>query len=228
MKRTEIFEQIQAATPTEKVLLLSFLTGNNIPVTADLLDEDVPLWKNVKDIISVTKPFRINFPTGEALPLVFSNFQLLYSQTGSVPKVRCRKITGGGWLTASITNSATSATDGTYTAQAMVNDSGVYSATGIGNAGTATFIVSGGIVTSVTKVSAGSLYNVGDTFTCAALPGAVFTIASGSEFYYEDLTAQATISIGEVTDEIPDSISINVDDDGSGILADAMQIIFSN
>lgn len=230
MKAIEIFERIQAATPDDKLLLLSFLTSNDIPVTADLLDADVPLWKNVKDLFSGAgfAPTRLNYAAGTALPLPgFTGFQTLYSAYGPNPRFTAELITGGGWLTASITTNTTTASNGTYTAKAIVNDAGVYSATGIGSEGTATFVVLGGVVTSVTKVAGGACYNVGDTFTCADVPGATFAIATNSELFYQDITSQMTKIKGEITDQLPDSFSINVDDDGTGLLGNNIQITIS-
>ncbi|MDB5288596.1 MAG: hypothetical protein JWR05_3545 [Mucilaginibacter sp.] len=229
-KVTQAVDEITAKTPGVLIVAFKQNGGNATAVNISSLLPEHYITKQMflDNLPQLSSSFRINFPVGQALPLVFSNFQLLYSQTGSVPRIACRKITGGGWLTASITNAATTASNGTYTAQVIVNNQGVYSPNGIGIGGTATFVVAGGVVTSVTKVAGGSLYNVGDTFTCAALPGAVFTVLTSGSFSYQDLTAQATIIVSEITDEIPANISINVDDDGTGHLADNMQIILSN
>lgn len=177
---------------------------------------------------SVSTPTRLNFQTGTSLPIPFAAFQTLYASYGPSPRFSCRKITGGGWLTATITTPGTSASNGTYTAQPLVNDTGVYSTTGIGTGGTATVVVLGGVVTTVTKVAPGGFYSIGDTFTIADAPGAVFTIATGSEIFYQDLTSSATIITGEVTDLLPDNISIGVDDDGTGLLGHNIQIVISS
>jgi hypothetical protein len=173
-------------------------------------------------------PSRINYPAGTTVnPIALTAFQTLYSSFGQIPRFSVRKITGGGLLTASIKTAATSASDGTYTAKAVINNTGVYSPNGIGSGGTVTIVVLGGVVTGVTPVSAGSCYNVGDTFTSTFAPGAVFKVATNSPLSYQDLTVSATINITEVIDEIPDSISINIDDDGTGHLADNIQLVIS-
>jgi len=180
---------------------------------------------------SIQSPARVNFPVGTALPIVFSSFSTAYSAYGSSPKFRARKITGGALVTATITTAATTASVGTYSAQAVVNNTGIYNSSGIGASATATITVanvSGSIkVTGITIIAGGSGYYVGDTFTIASIPGAIFTVASNTEIYYQDLTAAATITIGEVNDLVPDSVSIQVDDDGTAHLQDNLQIIIS-
>ena len=169
---------------------------------------------------------RLNYPAGTALPIVLSSFQTAYSIYGSNPKFKARKITGGALLTASIINAATSAANGIYTAQAIVRNTGVYNSTGCGRNATVTVVVSGGVVTSVTPVAGGDSFYVGDTFEVAAVPGAVFGVATNGEIYYTDVTPNSIV-IGEVTDLLPDSVTLSFDDDGTGHLQDNLQLIIS-
>lgn len=171
-------------------------------------------------------PTRINYPSGIALPIVLSSFQTAYSLYGSIPKFKFRIITGGALATSTIVTNTTSAANGTYTAQALVRSTGVYNSTGAGRSATATFVVLGGVVTSVTIVAGGDSWYIGDTFTCAAVPGALFTVATNGEIFYQDVMPNS-ITIGEITDLLPDNISINVDDDGTGHLQDNLQLIIS-
>lgn len=165
-------------------------------------------------------PTRVTYSRGTALPIVLTTFQTSYSIYGQAPKFNTRKVTGG-FLTATISTNTTSASNGTYTAQAIVATSGV------GTGGAATFIVLAGLVTSVVKTTSGTGFTVGDTFTCAATPGAIYTISTLNNIVYLDITNQATIIITEITDLLPDSVSINVDDDGTGHLNDNIQLIIS-
>lgn len=75
-----------------------------------------------------------------------------------------------GFATANIITATTSAANGTYT------NVSITSTTGTGSGAKATFVVSGGVVTSVTQTIPGSGFAVGDTFTCASVPGAVFSV----------------------------------------------------
>lgn len=74
MVRVEILEKIQAATPGDKVDLLSLLAYNQLPVTADLLDNDIPAWKNVNELIANISliPFIYNLPAGSATPIIIN------------------------------------------------------------------------------------------------------------------------------------------------------------
>jgi hypothetical protein len=90
-----------------------------------------------------------------------------------------------GFLTAAITIAATTATDGTYINQAVTG--------GSGTGAFATFVVLSGKVTSVTQTSPGVGYAVGDNLTCAATPGASYSISglcgvlkSGTSQLYQD------------------------------------------
>jgi hypothetical protein len=231
-KVTTAVDIIQAKTPAS--LIVAFVQGGGdaaaLNISTKLPQHYITkqMYLDNLPVPVIVQAIRLNFALGTALPLLFPNFQTGYAQLGSTPKIKCRKITGGGWLTASIIHPGTTASNGTYTAQALVDSSGVYSPNGIGTGGTATVVVSGGVVTGITKVNGGSLYNIGDLFTIAAIPGGIFQIATGGEFFYQDLTSSATILIGEITDGLPDNISVNVDDDGTLHLEDAMQIILSN
>lgn len=70
MTRIEIIEAIQASTPDDKILLLSLLTYNSLPITADLLDNDVPAWKNINDAIeNIFIPLRIPFTSQTGLTI---------------------------------------------------------------------------------------------------------------------------------------------------------------
>ena len=69
MTAVEILERIQAATPDDKILLLSLLNYDQLPVTADLLDKDVPAWRNVKDIANAVSSLELDVvPAGTAIP----------------------------------------------------------------------------------------------------------------------------------------------------------------
>ncbi|HEY4326392.1 MAG TPA: hypothetical protein VGN20_20580 [Mucilaginibacter sp.] len=81
-------------------------------------------------------------------------------------------LSNSGLSTITISTPATTAVDGTYTGQAITPTSGA----GIG--GSVTFTVLNGVVTSAVQTVPGSGFAVGDTFTCAAITGAVFTIAT--------------------------------------------------
>lgn len=74
MNRIEIIEELQAATPDDNIIALSLLVYNEIPVTDDLLDADIPAWKNVKDIvenISLT-PFIYHLSAGTETPVIIN------------------------------------------------------------------------------------------------------------------------------------------------------------
>jgi len=73
--------------------------------------------------------------------------------------------------TVAITTPATSAADGTYTNKNIVT-------TGEGVQAIASFVVAGGLVTAVVIKNIGVQFEVNDTFTCADLPGALFTVLS--------------------------------------------------
>lgn len=49
MNRTELFEQIGAATEDDALKILSLLFYKNIPTTADLEPDDIPSWQNILD-----------------------------------------------------------------------------------------------------------------------------------------------------------------------------------
>lgn len=72
MVRTEILEAIQAATPEDKVLLLSLLTYDELPIAVDLLDNDVPAWGNVTGLIDGVFPIPIvyNIPANSETPII--------------------------------------------------------------------------------------------------------------------------------------------------------------
>lgn len=74
MVRVEILEKIQAATPGDKVLSLSLLAYNQLPVTADLLDNDIPAWKNVNELINNVSliPFIYNLPANSQTPIIIN------------------------------------------------------------------------------------------------------------------------------------------------------------
>lgn len=75
-----------------------------------------------------------------------------------------------GFLTGAITVAATSAADDTYTNQPLIG--------GSGTGAFATFTVLGGKVTGVIQAQPGIGYAIGDSFTCAAIPGATFIVSS--------------------------------------------------
>lgn len=212
---------------------LKLIRGGLLPDTykttfgaLDFADDDIPNWRAVKAMAN-NYSVRLNYPAGTPLPISIPNFQDTYAQAGSRPRFITRKMAGGGWLTANITTANTTAANGTYVGQAMVDDTGIHSANGIGSGGTVTVIVFGGVATSVAKVAGGLYYEIGDTFTVAAIPGAVFTISSTDVPYFQDLTASAIVLVGEVAG-LPDSLSVEVDDDGTGHLQDNIQLIISN
>lgn len=184
-------------------------------------------WPAGTPISGIPQPVRLNYPVGFGLPISINSFQTGYYYFGSNPRLTCEQITGGAWLTASILVNTTSASNGTYTARAIVDNTGIYNTTGIGSGGTATFVVSGGLVTSVTKVSGGNCYYVGDTFTCVDVPGAVFKIATNAQMFYQDVTSSMTKIKGEITDGLPDSFSIDVLNDGGNLLSGNLQITIS-
>lgn len=77
---------------------------------------------------------------------------------------------GTGVNTATITTATTSAGDGTLTAQAAVN------VTGTGSGAIFTITVLTGNVTVITQTTSGTGYVIGNTFTLAGAPGALFTV----------------------------------------------------
>lgn len=82
---------------------------------------------------------------------------------------------GTGALTATISTSSTSASDGTYDNSAATN------ITGTGSGQTWQVTVSGGVVTAIqpgSTATGGIGYAIGDQFSVAAAPGAVFTVAT--------------------------------------------------
>jgi hypothetical protein len=170
--------------------------------------------------LSLITPVTLNYAKGTALPIVLTSFQTLYSEFGEAPKFSCVKTTGG-YGVAALTTPATSASNGTFTNQNIV------ATLGVGTGGKATFIVFGGFVTSVVKTVEGSGFAIGDTFTSTVVAGAVFTITNLTiNTSDQDLTSSATILIGRIAG-LPDNISINVDDDGTGHLNDNIDIIIS-
>jgi|ERR1700744_9112 len=74
MRATEIIEALQSTTPEDKLLLLSLLTYEDLPITDDLTDNDVPAWKNVEDIVGTISaaPFLFNLPSGSETPIVIN------------------------------------------------------------------------------------------------------------------------------------------------------------
>lgn len=219
------FDEIVPKDPT-----LKLIRGGARPDTyktffgnLDFLPDDIPNWRAVIAIAGGgAPPTRINYIAGTSLPIPLAGFQVSYSQYGPNPRFTVEKITGAAALTADASLATTSAADGTYTAQALVNT------TGIGTGATATVVVLAGVVTSITIVDGGQIYFVDDAFTIAAVPGATFIIATNDVVFYQNLTSSATIIKGEVTDRLPDSYSINVDDDGTGVTSDNLQITISN
>lgn len=85
-----------------------------------------------------------------------------------------------GFLTAAISTAATTAADGTYTDRPIVG--------GSGSDGFATFVVLGGKVTSVTQTRPGIGYQIGDSFTCASVSAATFTITGLCGVFNSDVT----------------------------------------
>ncbi len=79
---------------------------------------------------------------------------------------------GNGIATTGITinTNSTIALNGTYSNQPIVN------VNGSGTGEKVTFTVLNGIVTGAVSSQVGNSYNIGDTFTCAAVPGALFTV----------------------------------------------------
>lgn len=63
MTRTELFEQIGAATEDDALKILSLLFYKTIPVTADLDPDDIPGWQNVLDVVAgVSSSAPVEFP----------------------------------------------------------------------------------------------------------------------------------------------------------------------
>lgn len=77
-----------------------------------------------------------------------------------------------GITTATITTRTTTAAAGSYINQSIVATSGV----GL-NAKASFQVFNGAVSNGISITKAGSGFNIGDTFTCAALPGAVFTVS---------------------------------------------------
>lgn len=75
-----------------------------------------------------------------------------------------------GFLAAGILNATTTAADGIYTNELLIG--------GSGTGAFATFVVLAGKVISITQTIPGINYKVGDNSTCAAIPGATFTISN--------------------------------------------------
>lgn len=74
MNAIEILEVIQAITPQDKILLLSMLSYDTTPVTGDLVDNDIPAWKNVNELVGNVAPipFVYNLPAGSQTPIILN------------------------------------------------------------------------------------------------------------------------------------------------------------
>lgn len=85
-----------------------------------------------------------------------------------------------GFGIANIDTETTTADDGKYSNQDIVSTSGE------GSGAKATFIVADGKVTSVIQTLPGIGFDYGDTFTCAVVPGAIFSVDSLAVAFVED------------------------------------------
>lgn len=197
MNRTELFEQIGAATEDDALKILSLLFYKNIPNTGDLEPDDIPSWQNVLDYAPAIEA-QVIFDVVEnvtTLPISidYSNMQnptLIFRKTGDT----------------AISTGTTTATDGTFTDETPIN------VLGVGTGAKYTVITVSNVPTSIVRTVKGTGYKIGDVFTIAALPGLAFTVG-GTNY-----GAPNNYDTGS-------SIVITTPDAGDGTSADSYQVI---
>jgi len=117
----------------------------------------------------------------------------------------------GPVLTFTVSTPATTAGDGTYSAQVLT------ASTGIGTGATATVLVAGGLVTTATVVSTGEGYVVGDTLDLpASFGGAQLTVAT---------IENAGGSVASVTPGFATQVGVTVGDTAAQVLYDTDALV---
>lgn len=199
MKNESVISRIISAMFGNKIAVRENMFYDSMKGSVDFAPDDIPNWRAVLAAVG----------TGGA------------SQIGTAitSGVTANPITVYYTILSAAGLGSTSTADGTQTNQPAVT------VTGAGAGAYFTVVTVGNVASVVTQVNPGTGYDVGDTFTIAALPGITFTITNittmvNPDSVYRNADGSQYAGVSANVD-LGNGIMITGADDGSGKFADS-------